>query len=174
MQRVLILGCSGAGKSTLSCRLARLTGLPRIEMDREFWRPGWVQTPREEWEPKLAALCEHPAWIMDGNYSHTLHLRLPRADTAIYLDYPRQLCLWRVFGRIAGDYGRVRNGMAEGCPERLDLEFLHYIWNFNDRSRPKILAALATHGSHVRLHWLKSDRDAEKLLAELSAPCAAI
>ncbi len=133
-----------------------------------------TQTPPEEWLKAVATLSEQPSWIMDGNYSGSLHLRLPRADTAIFLDYPRHRCLGRIFRRTFKDYGHVREGMPKGCPERLDLEFLRYIWNFDKRSTPRILAAFATHGSHVRLHRLTSDRDAEILLAELSETRAAI
>jgi adenylate kinase family enzyme len=174
MQRVLILGCSGAGKSTFSRRLAAITGLPRIELDHAFWRPGWVTPPREEWLQTVAALCERPAWIMDGNYSSSLHLRLPRADTVILLDYARQLCLWRVLSRIAKGYGQAGKGTPAGCPEQLDLEFLRYVWNFDKRTKPKLLAALKTRDSHLRLFPLKSDRDAERLLAELSKTLAAL
>ncbi|WP_245298223.1 AAA family ATPase [Rhodomicrobium vannielii] len=46
MQRVLVLGCSGSGKSTLARRLAAAHGLPLIDLDREHWRPGWVE-PRK-------------------------------------------------------------------------------------------------------------------------------
>ena len=174
MQRVLILGCSGAGKSTLSRRLASVTGLPRIDLDIVHWRPGWVPTPRAEMRSIVAGLCEQSAWIVDGNYENTLHIRLARADTVIWLDYPRHVCLRRVLGRTLKDLGRVREGGPEGCPERFDLEFLRYVWNFNARSRPSIVAALENHGSHARLHRLQADKDAERLLRELKQARAEI
>jgi hypothetical protein len=74
----------------------------------------------------------------------------------------------RVLGRIARNYGRVRNGLPEGCPEQLDLEFLRYIWNFNAKTKPRILAAVEQFGSHAKLHMLRSDRDAERLLVDSS------
>ena len=57
---------------------------------------------------------------MDGNYGSSLDLRLPRADTVLWFDYPRHVCLRRVFWRIATTYGRVREDLAPGCPEQLD------------------------------------------------------
>jgi adenylate kinase family enzyme len=111
---------------------------------------------------------------MDGNYTGTLPLRLSRADAVIWLDYPRRLCLGRVLARIAKDHGRVREGMPAGCPERFDLEFLRYVWNFNARSRPRIVAALERRGSAPRLHRLRSDADARLLLQELSRQRAEI
>ena len=104
---------------------------------------------------------------MDGNYASSLDIRLPRVDTVFWLDHPRHLCVRRVLGRVAGNYGRVRDGLPEGCPERLDLEFLRYIWNFNAKQRPRLKAALEKFGSHATLHTLKSDRDVERVLDEV-------
>ncbi len=36
---------------------------------------------------------------MDGNYSGTLDVRLSVADTVIFLDFPRILCLARIIKR---------------------------------------------------------------------------
>lgn len=167
MQRVLVVGCSGAGKSTFSRRLAAVTGLPRTELDYAFWHPGWVQTPREEWWAKVTALCAAPAWILDGNYTSSLHIRIPKADTVIWLDYPRWLCLARVIGRVARNYRRVRGGLPEGCPEKVDLEFLRYIWKFNANHGRRMAAAIEETGQHLRVYRLKSDSEADRLLAEL-------
>ena len=41
--------------------------------------------------------------------------------------------------RIAGSYGQVRPEMAEGCPEKIDLEFFRYVWTFRRQQRPKLL-----------------------------------
>ena len=168
MQRVLVVGCSGAGKSTFSRCLAEATGLPRIELDNAYWRAGWTMPAKDEWLAKVAELCAEPAWILDGNYTSSLPIRLPHADTVIWLDYPRLVCIRRVLVRIARDYGRTRYGLPEGCPERLDPEFLRYIWNFNAKNKPRILAAFEQFGSHAKLHTLRSDRDGERLLAEVS------
>jgi adenylate kinase family enzyme len=167
MQRVLLFGCSGAGKSTFSRRLAEATGLPRTELDAVFWQPGWVMTPRSESFPKIEALCAEPAWILDGNYTSSLHIRISRADTAILLDYPRHVCMRQVLTRTMNDYGRVRDGMAEGCPEQFSLSFLRYVWNFNRIERPKLLEALDKHGQHVKLHKLHSHGESEDFLASL-------
>jgi adenylate kinase family enzyme len=47
MKRVIILGPGASGKSTLAVRLGEITGLSVIEMDKVFWRPGLVTTPRD-------------------------------------------------------------------------------------------------------------------------------
>ena len=167
MQRVLVIGISGAGKSTFSSALAARTGLPLIHLDTEFWQPGWKITPREEWRAKVAELITRQAWIMDGSFGATLDLRLPRADTGVWFDYPRHVCLRRALWRVVTTYGRVREDLAPGCPEKLDLEFLRYIWDFNAKSRPQIVTMLAQHARHLEPVVFQRDRDVTRFLDAL-------
>jgi len=168
MQRILIIGIPGAGKSTFSRALAARTRLPLIHLDKEFWRPDWVQTPRPEWRAKVAALAARERWIMDGNYDSSLDLRLPRADTVVWFDYPMLRCLRRAMWRAVTGYRCVRPDMGEGCPERFDLEFLRYIWTFNARERPRVVASLARFGRHIDPVVFRRDDDAARFLAALS------
>jgi adenylate kinase family enzyme len=166
MQRVLVIGISGAGKSTFARELAQRTGLPLIHLDREFWQPGWKITPEPEWRTKVAGLVAREAWIMDGGYSASLDLRLPRADTVIWFDYPRGRCLRRIAWRIATTYGRVRPDLGEGCPEKIDWEFFRWVWNYPGRSRPRVQAMLAKHlPARARVVVIKRDVDARRFLA---------
>ena len=86
MKRFLIIGPSGSGKSKLAQRVGQITGLPVVHLDRHFWQPGWRPTPPGIWQEKVKQLVDEPAWIMDGNYRPTLHLRLPFSDKIILLD----------------------------------------------------------------------------------------
>jgi len=169
VQRVLVIGISGAGKSTFSRALAVRTGLPLIHLDTEFWQPGWKVTPREAWRAKVADLVAREAWIMDGNYGASLDLRLPRADTVLWFDYGRGICLLRATRRVISTYGQVREDLAPGCPEKLDLEFLRFIWDFNAKSRPQIVTMLAEHGCHLQPVVFRRDRDAARFLAGVAA-----
>jgi adenylate kinase family enzyme len=128
VERVLIIGPSGAGKSTLARKLAEKTGLPLIHLDQLHWRPGWVEPNKEDWKRTVSELVERPGWIMDGNYGGTLPMRTAAADTVIFLDFPTWICLSRVLLRIVSWWGRTREDMASGCPERLDFVFLRWIW----------------------------------------------
>ncbi len=106
---------------------------------------------------------------MDGNYTGSLPIRLPRADTVVWLDHPRHRCVRRVLWRTARSYGRQREGGPDGCPERFDLEFLRYIWNFRAQHQPKLVAALEEFGSHARLRRLATDQDGERLREDHAA-----
>lgn len=169
MQRVLVIGIPGAGKSTFTRALATRTGLPVIHLDTEFWQPGWRITPREQWRAKVVELAAREAWIMDGNYGASLDLRLPRADTVLWFDCPRLVCLRRALLRAVTNYGRVRSDLAPGCPEKLDLEFLRYIWDFNTKSRPQIETRLEHHGRHLAPVVFRRDGDAARFLDGLPA-----
>lgn len=137
MKRVIIIGCGGSGKSTLSRVLSEKTNLPVVHLDRLFWREGWVNIPREEFNILLREELKNDKWIIDGNYDRTLQERLKRCDTVIYLDYPRRTCIFGVLKRVIINYKKVRPDMAEGCPEKIDLEFIKWIWNFNEEHRDK-------------------------------------
>ncbi len=80
MRRVLIIGSGGAGKSVLAVRAGQALGLPVIHLDQENWRPGWVETPRDEWHARVDVLLAREYWIMDGNYGGT-----SAADTAAWI-----------------------------------------------------------------------------------------
>src|SRR5215212_7429953 len=142
MRRVLIIGAGGAGKSSLATRIGELTGLPVIHLDALYWRAGWVETPKDEWLALVRELVAREAWVMDGNYSGTLDVRLRACDTVIFLDAPRWRSLWRLVKRWARYRRRSRPDMAPGCPEQLPWEFVVWVWTYASRRRPDILARL--------------------------------
>src|SRR6516165_4905489 len=96
MKKVLVIGSGGAGKSIFARHLGTLLNLDVIHRDALYWHPGWVQTPSAEWRQVIAELLRRDAWIIDGNYSSTLALRLAACDTVIFIDIARLICLWRV------------------------------------------------------------------------------
>ena len=142
MQRVLVMGSSGSGKSTFARQLSDLTGIPFVSLDALFWKPGWVESDRAEFRERVNEAARQPRWIMDGNYtsSGAGELRRDSSDTVIWFDLPRSSCVLGIMKRIAGSYGKVRPEMAEGCPERFDFAFFHYVWTYRQVQRPKLLA----------------------------------
>ncbi len=155
MERVVILGCCGAGKSTLARQLGIKLELPVIHLDTYFWQAGWVESDPQAWQAKQASLLTEKRWIVDGNYTATLDLRIATADTIIYLDFPRYLCLWRILKRYWQYKGTVRPDMSEGCPERLNWNFFVYVWQFNSQFRELIFAKLKLSARQKRIIILK-------------------
>jgi adenylate kinase family enzyme len=142
MQRILVLGSSGSGKSTFSRQLGQLLGVEIIHLDSHYWQPNWAAASEKEWAKKLEQLLQKPGWIMDGNYPSSLDLRLSFADTVVFLDRQRLLCLWRCVKRLLRNWGRNRQELAPGCDEKIDGEFLKWIWNYPKDVKPVILEQL--------------------------------
>jgi adenylate kinase family enzyme len=146
-RRVLVVGSGGAGKSTLAAELGEVLGLEVVHLDRAYWKPGWREPEREEWEGSVRRLLSKDSWVMDGNYGGTLDPRLAVADAVVFLDLPRTLCIRRVVARRLRYGRRARPDMAPGCPERLTLDFLKYLWRYPSERRPAILGKLARFSS---------------------------
>lgn len=169
MNRVAVVGSGGAGKSTFARELGRRTGLPVVHLDRHYWRPGWVETPREEWAALQADLFSGDRWVADGNYGGTVDVRFARADTVILLTLPRLACLVGALRRSLANYGTAVQ--AAGCPERVSFAFLRWIWRYDKDSRLRLDAALDRHRDHVEVVELRSRREVQAFLARLP-PCA--
>jgi adenylate kinase family enzyme len=164
MKKILVIGSGGAGKSTFAKRLGAILNLEVIHLDSVYWRPGWVEPPKAEWRMTVEGLLARDSWIMDGNYSGTLDLRLEACDTVIFLDLPRLICLWRVVKRWRAYRNRSRLDVAEGCNDKLDLEFISWVWNYRTRSRPKIVGALNRSAQSKRVIWLRTPVEVERFL----------
>ncbi|OWV75390.1 AAA family ATPase [Rhizobium sp. R339] len=170
-RRILVVGCSGGGKSTLSLKIATRFGLPYISLDRDvFWLPGWVARDRVEQRNIIAGRILEEHWIMDGTNPSSFDIRLPRTDFAIWVRMPRLLCIWGAVSRWAKWIGRTRPEMAPGCIEKVDLEFLRYIWTFEEKFAPRVAAGIAEHGPDVPVLQLKSRRRMRELLDLLDRP----
>ena len=169
MRKVLVIGSGGSGKSIFAARLGRLLGIEVIHLDRIHWKPGWTETPKDEWARTVEGLVRRESWVMDGNYSGTLDIRLAACDTVIFLDMPRRVCLWRVLKRVVLYREGSRPDMAEGCAEHFNLEFLLWVWNYPATRRPKILEKLRALPPGKRVVRLRSSAEAESFLAEVGA-----
>lgn len=167
MQRVLVIGSGGSGKSTIANQLGKLLNLEVTHLDKVYWRAGWVEPEREEWIKTVTDLIEPDSWVIDGNYSGTLELRLQRCDTVVFLDLPRVLCLWRIVKRFLVYRNGTRPDVAEGCQENLNLEFIKWVWNYPRRSRPKVVKRLQAHGAGKQIFWLRSRNEVQRFLSQL-------
>lgn len=165
MRRVLVLGCPGAGKSTLARSLGEALSLPVVHLDKRWWKSGWVNRTEGEFDALLDAVLLGEEWVIDGNYLRTLPRRLERCDAVVLLDYPRRVCLFRALRRILSWRGRTRPDMAADCPERLDGEFVRWIWEFHRTQRPQVLELLD--GWTGEKHVFRSPKDCARFLAKL-------
>jgi len=169
--RILVVGCSGGVKSTLSQKIATRFGLPYVSIDRDvLWLPGWVQRDKLEQRSIVAEKILSERWIMDGTNPSSFDMRLPRTDVVIWVRMPRLLCIWGAISRWFKWIGRTRPEMAPGCPEKVEWQFLKFIWTFEEKFAPRIMTGLAQHGPEVPVLQLTSRRQMRALLDLLAAP----
>jgi adenylate kinase family enzyme len=137
MRRVAVVGSSGVGKTWLASRLAAALGVPYVELDAIHHGPGWQALPAEEMRRRLDALCPADGtWVADGNYSSKGgDLVRSRADTVVWLDFPRRTVMRQLV---------LRTGRRMVLRERL--------WNDNRESLRDVLA-LDPERSILRWSW---------------------
>ncbi len=169
MKKVLVIGHPGAGKTTLAVEMGKVLHLPVIHLDREFWQPGWRQSEREEWRGRVSRMVMGERWIMDGTYDNSLDIRLPHADTIVFLDFPTGICLRRVIGRMLRGYGRVRPDMADDCRERFDWAFIKFVREYRKIRRPRILTAMKEYSPDATVIRLASSREVDSFARELKS-----
>lgn len=98
-RRVLIAGTTGVGKSALGRSLGKQWRMPYTEMDALHHGPNW--TTRPTFAADVEALAAQEEWITEWQYwGHGMkHVVGDRADTLIWLDFPRPLALQRLLRR---------------------------------------------------------------------------
>lgn len=167
MKRILIIGSSGSGKTFLARILGRLLDLPVYHLDAYYWKAGWQTAQPEEWEQILNKLLSQDEWILDGNYGHTLEKRIFFCDSIIYLKLPRLICLRNCLLRFWQNKGRTRSDMAPGCPEKFDLEFCRWIWNFPRDIIPAIEEIIGNWRGRVEIFECSNQRQISALIDNL-------
>jgi adenylate kinase family enzyme len=167
-KRVVILGPSGAGKSTLARRIGERVGLPVVHLDAIYWNPGWVPTEVGPFRERIAEAAAGDAWVMDGNYTRHLDLRLQRAEAVIWLDLPRYVYFPRSVWRSIRNLGRERGDIGPGCPERFELSFFRdWVWTYPTRSRARHAQLLANLPAGINAIILRSTAEVAKFANDL-------
>lgn len=103
---------------------------------------------------------------MDGNFRRTIPQRLEKCDTVIYLDLPRRTCMWGLVKRVSKYYGKTRPDMGENCPERLDWDFIKWVWNYNKNCRADNYALLENY-KDKNIIILRSRKEVGRFLESL-------
>ena len=159
--RIIVLGCPGSGKSTFARALAARTGLPLIHLDSVWWRADGSHISRDEFDRALSELLAGEKWIMDGDYSRIYEVRLRAADTVIFLDYPEDVCMAGIVGRV----GEERPDMP-WTESALDPELVAMVKNYARDNRPVLLDLLRRYADRQVLVFTDRTR-ADRWLSEL-------
>jgi adenylate kinase family enzyme len=99
MRRILVAGASGCGKSTLAKELARRLQITFVETDPLYWEKNWNPANTQVVVKCVVEIIAREDWVLDGNFTSERATVWSKADTLIWLDYPRWLVLQRVTSR---------------------------------------------------------------------------
>ena len=167
MNRIVIVGSGGSGKSTLARQVGLALCLEVTHLDGLFWKPGWVRISAADQEGAVSEIISRAKWIIDGDHLRTQPARFGAADTILFLDFPRGICLWRTVKRFFQYQGRSRVGMALGCRERLNLTLLRWVWRYPLDNRAQVLGNITRYGKDCRVVTLRSPKAVRQFLDAL-------
>ncbi len=135
--KITIIGYSGSGKSTLARHISKTMNIPVLHLDKVRWISGWnVRNKNDQLKMVSNFLDKNSSWVIDGNYSKLFYNeRLTSSDKIIFMNFSRINCLLRVINRRIKYSGKTREDIGEGCPEKIDYEFLKWVL-MNGRTKP--------------------------------------
>jgi adenylate kinase family enzyme len=174
MQRVIVGGISGAGKTTLALALSRTLELPYVDFDALFHGPGWSERPT--FLADVEAFVATDRWVTDSDgYQPFVGDRVwSRADTFVWLDYPRPVVMRRVIRRTLRRT-LLRQRLFNGNRERflamvLDPEHpVRWAWSQHaDRRRRNAELVADPRFGHLTAVRLRRPRDTRRWLREIS------
>lgn len=162
MKRILIIGLQGSGKSTFANKLGQSLDRKVIHLDKLYYRSGWQAVSKPEWQEILKEVTLQKEWIIDGNYHSSLDARIELADTIVFLNFPKWLCLFRAYKRSFKKDQPFDK--AKGNNEKVSFDLIKKILRY---PKNEVLNKLEKHKNTKKIFILKNSNEAEALLIEL-------
>lgn len=174
-ERIIIVGNTGSGKTTLAQQLGQRLNLPHTELDALHWGPQWTPVPDDVFRQRVRDALQGEAWVIDGNYRKVRDVIWPQAETAVWLDYPLIVIMWRLFWRAIRRtttqellWGTNRETWRKQFFSRDSL----FIWALQTHKRHRqeypVFFAQPEH-AHLRVVHLRSVRETKRWLMAVTA-----
>jgi adenylate kinase family enzyme len=166
MKRIAIIGSSGSGKSTFANKLGKILNRPIIHLDKEYYNSDWSEKypTKEDWKNFQRNLVSKDEWIIDGNYRSSLDIRLDKADTVIFFDFPNWICLWRVFKRTLNR--KQPFDKPEGVREKISWRLIKFIIKY---PKKEVYQIIDGYKNERKIIIVRNTKEVENLLKELSS-----
>ena len=172
-EKIIVIGQSGSGKSTLARNIKEITGFPLLPLDL-LWHTTDYSIQAKQWflQEQQTFMVSNPSWIVEGNYTSTLEERIKEADRIIWLKVPRYVAIYRVVWRSLKRKinKKTRPDMPEAFTEKLNreyVEFLSFIWHFEENNEPKIQQLIQENHARNKLIILKTRGEKQEFLTKL-------
>lgn len=161
MKKVIIIGCPGSGKTTFAEKLRDKTGLPLYYLDAIWHKPDRTHISRENFDARLREIFAEDKWIIDGNYSRTIEVRLKECDTVFLFDLPTEVCMQGATERL----GKGRYDIP-WIDTEIDPEFKGQIERFSIDVLPEIYNLLEKRGQNKYIVVFRTRDEADKYINE--------
>ena len=159
MKKIIVIGCPGSGKTTFAEKLRDKTGMPLFYLDAIWHRPDRTHISREEFDAHLSDILALNSYIIDGNYSRTIEIRIAACDTVFLFDLPTEICIDGALSRL----GSKRSDMPWTDTE-LDPKLKTEIEEFRQKNLPVIYELIDKHKDGKNVVVFKSREEADKFL----------
>ena len=130
MNKIIVIGCPGAGKTHFAKKLGERLHIQVHHLDTYFWKENRTEMNEVEFLKIQNELMEKDQWIIDGNFTKSMEHRMSKADTIIFLDYPKRIVLWRFLKRYFKFFNKVRPEMGGNNKEVLQWSFIKFILKY--------------------------------------------
>lgn len=155
MNKIVVIGGNGSGKTTFAKILGNQLNIPVTHMDKICRTDNWQRANEDVIRKTLTSIMSAPKWIIDGNDTKTLPLRLKKCDTVFYFDFNTITCFYGVLKRTFANYGKHRDDVGgENNIEKFDMAkitFLKEIINFNRKNRKRYYEMISENSDIKRI-----------------------
>lgn len=159
MQKIIVIGCPGAGKSYFAKKLHDKTGIPLYHLDLIWHKADKTHISRAEFDEKLNRILNEESWILDGDFSRTLEMRMQACDTVFFFDLPYEVCMQGIKERE----GKKRDDMPWEVAET-DDNLLNEVKKYIPNQRPIIYELIEKYKKEKEFFVFKTRQDADNWL----------
>lgn len=162
-----MIGNAGGGKSTMCNVLCAVHELPYHAIDHIQWKPGWHQTPEDEYNRAHDSLISSDRWLLDGYGSWDSVLRrMDAADTIIVVDHPIWIHYWWATKRQIKSFFVGHVDGPSGCPMwPVTLRLYKMMWWLHKVQRPSLLEEAESRSIDKRYIHISSPSALERFVS---------
>ena len=160
MKKIIVIGCPGSGKTTFAEKLRDRTGIPLFYLDAIWHKPDRTHISREDFDNRMSEILSLGSWIIDGNYSRTVEVRLAACDTVILFDLPTEVCIEGATARL----GKGRYDMP-WIDTELDPRLKNEIEEFPRKNLPVIYELIEKYRDGKNVIIFKSREEADNFVS---------